>query len=485
MPKNGACNLGSINLSEFVTNPYMSTSYFNIEEFKKAVKISIRALDEVIDYGYKYHALQSQRDMAYGYRNIGLGIMGLGSLFFKMGVEYGSEDSINLSNRIMYEMFREAVKESCLLAHEKGEFPKYKDVIFDSTIIKNHFSKEEIKELKKYGLRNCSLLSVAPSGSIATMLNVTTGVEPAFRISYKRKTESLHKDTEVFYDVYIKEAEEYKSIFNTDILPKYFISSENINYKNRIYLQSIIQSHVDTAISSTINLPEEFTIEEVEQLYLYAWKKKLKGITIYRDNCARSGILTSNDKKEELNQETEISQLEWGTTIKVCDDLIGKKRKIISGCGSLHVQAWFDSIDGRLMEIYLSKGSTGGCNSFMTALSRMTSAALRTGLSFEYAIDQLKSTPACPSYSVRTATKNDTSKGNSCPNAVANVLVEMQKEINYELGIEEENQEKTEIKISKQKPFKTTKVKCPQCGGELRFEGGCNQCPDCGYSKCE
>jgi len=482
LPKDGACNLGSNNLSNFVLNPYTSKASFDYTDFKRAVNISIKALDEVIDYGYQYHALQSQKDMAFNYRNIGLGIMGLGSLFFKMNLTYGDAKSISLIDEIMNLMFRESVRTSNEMAKEKGTFPKYDKRVFKSNIILNHFTKEEIKLLSVDGLRNCSLLSVAPSGSIATMLNITTGVEPAFRISYQRKTESLHKDAEVFYDVCIKEADEYKKINAIDTLPEWFIGSDKVNYVDRIEMQSITQFHVDTAISSTVNLPNEATQEDVEKLYLLAWKKHLKGITIYRDGCKRGAILTSGKVEPAIDE----VKLEWGTTIGASDDLIGKKRKIMSGCGSLHVQAWFDPINGRMMETFLTKGSTGGCNSFMIALSRMLSVALRTGADFDYVIEQLKSTPTCSSYSVRSATKKDTSKGNCCPTAIANAFVSMQEEINYELDIIPETiEEVPKIKKIKKPVAGITKPKCPTCGGELRFEGGCNQCVDCGYSKCD
>ena len=171
--------------------------------------------------------------------------------------------------------------------------------------------------------------------------------------------------------------------------------------------------------------------------------------------------------------------------------MIGRKRKIMSGCGAIHVQAWFDPIYGRCMEVFLAKGSSGGCNSFMLGLSRMTSMALRTGANFDSVIDQLNSTPTCPSYAVRSATKKDTSKGNCCPTALGNALKDMQQEVFDLLGTDEESvypikveKEINEVHHSK-KETEYQKVKCPKCGGELRFEGGCNSCVDCGHTKCD
>lgn len=492
LPKNGACNLGSINLSEFVKEPYTEFAHFDYSEFKNTVKIAIRALDEVLDYGADLHALPEQREMAKNYRNIGLGIMGLGSMFFKLGIKYGSNESILLTDEIGSFMFRTAVKTSVELAREKGTFPKYKDIIFDSEIMKYHFTSAEIKEMKKYGIRNCSLLSIAPSGSIGTLLNITTGCEPAFRISYKRKTESLHKDKEVYYDVLIKEAQEYKELYPNNELPDYFVSSENIHWMNRIRIQAALQRHIDTAISSTVNLPNEATVTDVEQLYLHAWESGLKGVTIFRDGCKRIGILTTGKKKEDVKECEENNVVEHelarGVVIQASDDVVGKKRKLTTGCGSLHCTAFFDPINGQLMETYLSKGSTGGCNNFMIGLSRMISLAARAGCSIETIIDQLNSCGSCPSYAVRTATKHDTSKGSCCPIAIGNALKDMYKEMMSEITCEEDEEEYEESDIKTEVVEKTNEKivnPCPKCGDELMFEGGCNFCKSCGYSKCE
>lgn len=159
-----ACNLGSINISEFVVDPYTENASFDMEDFKHAVKVSIIALDEVLNEGMKLHALENQRRMAHDYRNVGLGVMGIADILVKLGITYGSKEAIDLLDKIGYEMFRTAVFTSNELAKIYGTYPKYKEVIFDSEIMKNHFSEEELKELRKYGLRNNSLLSVAPTG---------------------------------------------------------------------------------------------------------------------------------------------------------------------------------------------------------------------------------------------------------------------------------------------------------------------------------
>jgi len=508
LPKNGACNLGSMNLSEYVINPYTENAEFDLNSFKNDVGIAITALDEVLDYGFKYHALQEQRDMAINYRNTGLGVMGVASMFLKMGITYGDEQSLKLIDSILYEMFRSAVISSSDNAVSKGSFPKYTELVWKSKIIKEHFTDDEIEELKLYGLRNCSLLSIAPSGSIGTMLNVSTGCEPIFRMSYKRKTETLHKNQDVYYDVFIDEATEYMKKYDTKTLPEYFVSSDMIPWKNRIDMQSTMQKHIDTAISSTLNLPKESTLDDIEKVYLYGWEQKLKGMTIYVDGCKRTGILTSIDDNKDKKVLTELKR---GDILLINNDEIGKKRRLITGCGSLHCTAWFDPVTGDLLETFFDKGSSGGCNNFMIGLSRTISLCARLGGNIYTIVDQLNSSGLCSSYTNRTVLKHDTSKGACCPMAIGNALIDMYKEVRSELGLDDEDDDEEDDETEEEiKPKKITIPQvikqptkiidscivadpkeqliktgiCPQCAEPLIFEGGCNLCKSCGWSRC-
>ena len=241
----------------------------------------------------------------------------------------------------------------------------------------------------------------------------------------------------------------------------------------------LFRSHIDASISSTVNLPEEFPEADVYDLYLYAWKVGCKGVTVFRDGCKRLGILTTKkeekkeDKKEEKASDAEPE--DRGVIEDVGDNVLGRKRKLMTGCGSLHCTAFYHPKTGKLLEVYLNKGSTGGCNNFMIGLSRMISLAARSGCDVNSIVDQLKSCGSCPSYAVRTSTKHDTSKGSCCPMAVGYALVQMQEDINKDLG------------LAQPEPLKPGKVvnPCPQCGEELAFEGGCNVCKSCGWTKCE
>lgn len=490
LPAGGSCLLGSINLAEFACD-----TGFDFESFKHCVKSSVIALNEVLDEGLPLHPLKEQRESVYDWRQIGLGIFGLADLLIKLGIKYGSPEAIDLCDMIGHTMADMAIKTSAVLAKEYGVYPKYKPEAVEQSAFYSKNALGETKELvESFGLRNSQLLTIAPTGSLSTMIGVSGGIEPIFANYYTRKTESL-KGHDEYYKVYtpiVKEYMEKHGLKDDSELPDYFVTAQTLDYKNRIYMQSIWQSHIDASISSTVNVPNDFTVEQVEGLYMTAWDAGLKGVTIFRDGCKRAGILTTSSTKENDAIE-ETKPLPRGYIVVADDNVIGLKRKIMSGCGSLHVVAMFDPISGELLETYISKGSTGGCQSNLAAVSRLISLSARAGVDVYTIADQLQSCPACPSYVGRTMTKHDTSKGKCCPDAVANALIEMYKEMQESIS-DGDKDISTSVKsqtIKKNIESKESTVDveiknpCPVCGEELTFEGGCNVCKNCGWSKCD
>ena len=479
LPAGGSCLLGSINLAEFACD-----TGFDFESFKHCVKSSVIALNEVLDEGLPLHPLKEQRESVYDWRQIGLGIFGLADLLIKLGIKYGSPEAIDLCDMIGHTMADMAIKTSAVLAKEYGVYPKYKPEAVEQSAFYSKNALGETKELvESFGLRNSQLLTIAPTGSLSTMLGVSGGIEPIFANYYTRKTESL-KGHDEYYKVYtpiVKEYMDKHGLKDDSELPDYFVTAQTLDYKNRIYMQSIWQSHIDASISSTVNVPNDFTVEQVEGLYMTAWDAGLKGVTIFRDGCKRAGILTIKENVEDIVEKPH--RLERGMIIKADDNCIGKKRTLRTGCGTLHCEAFFDPDNGQLLETYFSKGSSGGCNNFMIGLSRMISLAARGGIDVYSIVDQLKSSGTCPSYAVRTATKHDTSKGSSCPVAIGNALLEIYEEMMDEVGFSDIEEKELEVITPKIVPV--SKAKCPQCGGELVFEGGCNTCKNCGWSKCD
>ena len=304
LPAGGSCLLGSINLSEFVCCPFTDNAYFDIDKFNDAVKTAVIGLDEVLDEGLEYHPLEEQRECVRKYRQIGLGVMGIADMLIKLGVVYGSDESLEICSAIAHNMFNNALYQSAMLAKENGPFPEYKDIMLKSPIFKN--ADDNVMDLiKQYGLRHSALLTIPPCGSISLLLGVSGGIEPIFNFSYIRKTESIH-DGEVFYKVYTPIVEEYMSLFGVckeEDLPEYFIASQEIEYENRIKMQSVWQKYIDASISSTINLPNDATIDDVCDLYMKAWQYGLKGVTVYRDGCERAGVLINEDKKKKEKKE--------------------------------------------------------------------------------------------------------------------------------------------------------------------------------------
>ena len=480
LPAGGSCLLGSINLAAFVKD-----GKFQVEEFTEAVRICVRGLNDVLDEGLPLHPLEEQRRSVTDWRQIGLGIMGLADMLIMLGYKYGTPESVDFCDKLGKRMMDTAMNESAIMAKEFGMFPKcVPQQIVDSPFFRENASEETRELVSKYGLRNSQLLTIAPTGTLSTMLGISGGIEPIFAISYERRTTSL-SDHDEYYKVYTPIVQSYMDVHpevtEESMLPGFFVTAQNLGYRQRIDMQATWQRHIDASISSTVNLPEDFPEEDVYNIYMYAWESGCKGVTVFRDGCKRLGILSTKEKDKTAEATvataTEEKSEKRGIVENVGDNVVGKKRKLMTGCGSLHCTAFFDPNTGELMEAYLNKGSTGGCNNFMVGLSRMISLAARSGCGIDAIVDQLKSCGSCPSYVVRTHTKKDTSQGSCCPMAVGWALTDMYKEMQAQIrGFPEEQPEEQPREI---------KNPCPKCGAELEFQGGCNVCKSCGWTRCE
>ena len=282
--------LGSINLSEFVSNPFTDKASVDWNGLEEAVSIAVLGLNQVLNEGMMLHPLHEQRESVKNWRQIGLGTMGLADMLIKLGVTYGSTGAIKITESVYETIARTAVIASLELAKVNGCYPMCrKEKLVNSSFIQAlNLPENVLRDIETYGLHNSQLLTCAPTGSIATMLQVSTGVEPNFALKYVRKTQSLNgKDT--FYEVNAKIVEDYHDSFSingkfrtSNVLPKYFVESKDIAPINRINMQAVLQKYTDASISSTINLPNEATIDDVYNIYVEAWKHGLKGVTV---NC--------------------------------------------------------------------------------------------------------------------------------------------------------------------------------------------------------
>lgn len=408
-------------------------------------------------------------------------------MLIKLEIQYDSNKALSICREIAFSMIDTAIATSANLTEKYGTYPKYNDrLMLGNPFLLANASKETYALVQKNGLCNSQLLTIAPTGTLSTMLGVSGGIEPIFANFYTRKTESLHGE-DVYYKVYTPIVEQYmkaNGLEHEDQLPNWFVTAGTLDPMYRVKMQGVWQSFIDASISSTVNLPNEATVEEIGNLYMAAWKHHLKGLTIFRDGCKRTGILTTGENNED-SSEADSDELKRGEIVACSDDLIGKKRKLMSGCGSLHVLAYFDR-QGNMQEVYLNMGSGGGCLSNLNALSRTISLALRAGADIHLIKDQLDSSFACPAYATRTATKHDTSKGRSCPSAVGNALIDMWKEVQKELNNTTEQVKPSKTSIEKfSKSTEKSVEKCPMCGEELIHAGGCIQCTSCPWSKCD
>lgn len=492
----GACNLGSLFLHNFVKNPFTKQAYLDTDALRNTISIAVRMLDDIIDVNKFPDKIYGNYQK--GMRTIGIGITGLADMLAMFGMKYDSQEARDYVESLMKMITNAEYYASVQLAKEKGCFPLCEpDKHVDGAYVKSVLEHDVIAEMSEYGIRNAKIQAVAPCGTISMVFgnNCSSGIEPIFSLSYDRKVKiggqddkdvKIVKMMDYAYYLYhkLKDEGEQLDFDEHDIFP----TALNMSVDDHVAMLDIISKYTDMSVSKTINVPTEASFDEVKDIYIQCWKKGIKGCTIFRPNAIRQGILLTEPKKDnETKSESPSLTLPRGSIIEPSNDLIGKKRKIVSGCGSLHVLAFFDPIDGNLQEVYFNKGSTGGCANFMTGLSRMVSLLCRAGVDIMTIKDQLDSTGVCPSYATRKATHHDTSKGSCCPMAIGNALVEMHNEMQAELDDKEE--EEKPVNQNSIKPIHvnnaTSTDVCPECGEPVMFEGGCKICKSCGWTKCE
>ena len=474
LPAGGSCLLGSINLAEFVKNPFKKTACIDFDALEQAVFVSVVALNQVLIEGLNLHPLEEQRNSVRELRQIGLGTMGLGDMLIKLGIKYGSEESLKIIDTIYKHIATSAIHQSLELAKAHGCYEKCdKEKLVESNFIKNlHLPVAVLDEIKKYGLYNSQLLTCAPTGSIGTMFEISTGVEPNFALSYTRKTQSLDgKDT--FYKVHAKIVKDYLEANNLDAdskLPDYFITSGEIDPLDRIKVQGTLQKYIDASISSTINLPKEATVEDVYNIYFNAWKYGLKGVTVYRSGCLREGILTVENEKKEDSAFKDVKAPKRPKELKADLHLVkARGQQFIVLVGILNnrpyeVWAFRPNMTVKLEPhsgIITKKAKKK--YSFKSDLIEIADLQLKNEDIEEKAATLYASMllrHGVPiKYVVKTSKKVDDN--------ITSFTSAMCRVLNKYITDEE------------------TGEKCPECGGELIREGGCIHCKECGWSRCE
>lgn len=490
-----SCNLGSINIYNLVVNPFTKDARIDGIKLKNVVTNAVFALDEILDYGYDLQPLDENREDILNYRSIGLGVFGFADALIALGITYGSDKAVEFSEHLFREIFSHAAMASSKLAEEKGTFLKYdKQKMLNSPIIQM-LHPEVISHIEEFGLRNSNLLSIAPTGSISTMCGLSGGVEALFQVSYRRTTHTLVNEGK-YFDVYAKSVEALllhnnispSDITITEIKEKFpfVVDAHDITPLQRVSMQSAIQKYVDNAISSTVNMKKGSTVEDVFNVYMEAWKRGCKGVTVFVDGCMRTSILSGENSSPTI-EEKEVGEKEvkFDTIVPikreevtdVSEGLKGKSYRGSTACvPKLYTQV--NEVNGNVFEVFTN--TSQGCTSNINTITRLTSLALRSGVKVTEIVKELKGSKCAACHSVK---KNGGKVSDSCGTCIGEALEKYYNEIKQKPS-DIKNEVFVKKEVVKEEP--SDLLPCPECNAKtLRPEGKCFTCSNCGYSKCD
>lgn len=466
LPNGGACLLGSMNLKCYVKD----NGEFDYDEFGKDVRIATTALNEVQQEGIELHPLPIQKQTASQFRQIGLGIFDLAGALIKMKVRYGSEESCKVAYDITHTMLLEAFKQSCDLNTEGVVY----EGMFDSEMYKKQIKPYLPPEyINRYPL-NSQILTIAPTGTLSTMVNATSGGgEPMFATYYTRTTKSLYgKDVtfkvypQCILDFYNGEPE------TLDDLPDYFITADKLDWRERVKMQGALQKNIDASISSTVNLKESSTIEDVFNIYLTAWKEGLKGITIFRDNCKRVAILSK--PVQEIEPLTEFKT----TTAPKRPKTLEADFYQIKAMGE-DFRVFVGLYEGRPYEIFAMPCES--CDKLPSHKGQIIKTKKRT---YRFVSDLVDIENIALNEEGDRIYRNVTLhvSGALRHGMPIKSIISLEEKCND--NIISFNKAISRV-LAKYLPKDTvTDDTCPECGNKLVFENGCKHCPSCGYSQC-
>jgi len=454
-----SCNLGSINLGRFIKDGAIDWA-----RLKEVIHSAVHFLDNVIEAN-KY-PLQQIHDMTHANRKIGLGVMGWADMLIMLDIPYNSDEAVKLGTKVMQFINDEGHAASRELGQQRGAFPNFKGSIFD----------------KKGALpqRNATVTTIAPTGTISIIAGASSGVEPLFAVCFQRRQlDTIMYETNPLFEKIAKErgfwseevlrsiSENHGSVQGIDEIPadvqRAFITAHDISPEDHIQMQAAFQLHTDNAVSKTVNFPNSASVEEVEKVYMLAYKTGCKGVTIYRDGSRDEQVLSTAKKEEKaavasvpVEDEKHAVKRERPKALK------GWTYQMQTGCGPLYVTVNEDKTG--LFELFTTMGKAGGCAASQSeAIGRMVSLAWRSGVQARQVIKQLLGISChCP-------TGFGDNRILSCADAVAKAIQAHMLANGYDLNAETALQERGA---------------CPECGGTVEHEGGCMVCHCCGYSEC-
>lgn len=527
----GACNLGSLVAYNFIENPYTDDARVNWELLEDSAYWATRFLDNIIDINY--YPVKKFKNYQENMRVIGLGVMGLATMYTMLGIKYGSDKCVEFTERFMNFISKSIYRASIKLAKEKGSAPflnreKYVNTEFMNEMIKRDRDWENIKkDILEYGIRNLRHMSIAPNGTISLVYgnNCSSGLEPIFSLEYDRKIKIGGQDDSNVKIVTMRDYgyELWLNTPNKTVDEDVFVTALELPVTAHLRVLKAVNTYVNMSSSKTINIPEEYSFEETKCVYDFCHENGIKGCTIFRPNEVRTGILIAKkDNKEETKKveleikKPEVAKSEESDTLRFdylepvareyFGTTLGTTNKYKTACGSLWITVNRNQ-DGNIIEVFVNTSKAGICKSNIDAIGRLISAGLRAGIKVEVLIEQVQGIQC-------QACRGEIARGNrldglSCPDIISKSLAQeyereelvirkskrvfkltdSEKPINVDVKPDGPINKGTEV----YKKFTTESVDpkyvgksvCPECGKELVSQGGCVVCiKGCGWSKC-
>ncbi len=532
-----ACDLGNLSLTRFVDNAFTPQARVNWDTLEPALRYATRFLDNVLDYNADRHPLPQQKEASLRSRRIGVGFTGLGDMLIQLGLKYDTEEAIAFTDELFDRIKHVVYDESANLAGEKGAFPAYDPVRHFQSPFMQTLRPELLDRIHRHGLRNVALLTVPPVGSGAALAGVTSGIEPIFDLSYIRRSESLSQETFKVYHPLVRQYMQQMGIEDEKDLPPHFVTAHHIQGGMRVRMQAAIQKHIDHSISSTVNLPADVSIEEVEHIYFLAWKLGLKGITVYRESSRQGILITAEQAKASgltvpAAAPTGVAAGQAGAapaavSAAAAESAAPRPRpKVTSGRTER-----IETPRGRIY-VVVNEDEMGVCEVFVhsfdveaEAIGRLTSLALRAGVDSREVIEQLWRVQS-KEVALDRSSDGTVVRVTTIAQAVAlglgralygetfrpdkafpraDILPEpvrsqRQERLSFERepapaqghgeagsggngGVETAGNGDFSTRLAGDFPLEFAGI-CPDCGATLIHENGCATCRSCGYAKC-
>lgn len=484
-----ACNLGSINLVNHVTQIGNGSYFVDWSKLEYTIRLAVRFLDDVIDINR--YPIPEIDTMTRSTRKIGLGVMGFADMLLKLQIPYNSEKAILTAKEIMEFVMNKGWEMSVALAKERGSFPAFK-----KSVLAEKFE----------CVRNATVTTIAPTGTLSLIADVSSGIEPVFAYAYIKNIldgshlvvtneilEKTLKERNIYTEQLMHQIAEHGSLAHIDGIPddikRIFVCAHDVSPDWHVKMQAAFQIYTDNAVSKTVNFPSNSTREDVAKAYQLAHDLGCKGITIYRDGSRESQVLNIGKVNDGKMSESEFEKVSPRKRPTVTN---GFTEKVKIGCGTLYVTV--NSDEYGVCEVFTNTGRTGGCPSQSEATARLVSVAIRSGVDITEIIDQLKGI-RCPS-----CMRKENVHVTSCPDAIARALEKRMAVTPQPLvskgpsGVgnnSTSNWMGTHYVTDKDAVTQDMSAAdalhakyCPSCGNVLQHEGGCVICRNCGYSKC-